>query len=91
VPDLIAEILSPSHPRQDAVVKRGAYAHAGVPECWLVRPVTRDVLVCWPPDALLGDYVQTRLVGPGEDLVSSTLPPRVAVADLFAGAPDTTV
>ncbi len=91
VPDLIAEILSPSNPEQDTDTKRGAYARAGVPEYWIVRPATRDVLVCWQPDAALGDHAQVRLVVADEELISPTLPLRVAVADLFAGAPDTTL
>ena len=91
VPDLIAEILSPSNPEQDTDIKRGAYARAGVPEYWIVRPATRDVLVCWQPDAALGDYAQVRLVAADRQLASPTLPLRVAVADLFAGAPDTTL
>jgi Uma2 family endonuclease len=65
VPDLIAEILSPTNPELDTDIKRGAYARAGVPEFWLLRPATRDVLVCWQPDAPLGDYAQTRLVAAG--------------------------
>ncbi len=91
VPDLIAEILSPSNPEQDTDIKRGVYARAGVPEYWIVRPATRDVLVCWQPDAALGDYAQVRLVTADAQLASPTLPLRVAVADLFAGAPDTTL
>ncbi|MDZ4720849.1 MAG: Uma2 family endonuclease [Roseiflexaceae bacterium] len=31
-------------------MKRGAYARAGVPEYWIVRPHTRNVLVCWQPE-----------------------------------------
>lgn len=91
VPDLIAEILSPTNTQHDADIKRGAYARAGVPEYWIVRPATRDVLVCWQPDPGLGDYAQTRLVGPDAELVSPTLPLRVTVAALFAGAPDSTL
>ena len=91
VPDLIAEVLSPTNPEQDTEVKRRNYARAGVPEYWIVRPATRDLLVCWQPDASLGDYAQVRLVAPGAELVSPTLPLRVTVADLFAGAPDSTL
>ncbi|HEX5505467.1 MAG TPA: Uma2 family endonuclease [Thermomicrobiales bacterium] len=90
-PDLIAEILSPSNPEQDTVVKRGAYARAGVPEYWILRPATRDVLLCWQPDRALGDYAQVRLVAADAELAAATLPLRVAVADLFAGAPDSTL
>ena len=91
VPDLIAEVLSPTNPEQDTEVKRHSYARAGVPEYWIVRPATRDLLVCWQPDASLGDFAQVRLVAPDAELVSPTLPLRVTVADLFAGAPDSTL
>ena len=88
VPDLIAEVLSPTNPEQDTVVKRAAYARAGVPEYWIVRPATRDVLLCWQPDATLGDYTQSRLVAADAELVSPTLTLRVPVGDLFSGAPN---
>lgn len=92
VPDLIAEILSPSNPEQDTEIKRAAYARAGVPEYWIVRPATRDVLVCWQPDRELGAYTQVRLIAPGQRLAAATLPGVAAsVDDLFAGAPDTTL
>jgi Uma2 family endonuclease len=91
VPDLIAEVLSPSNRHQDTVVKRGAYARAGVPEYWIPRPETRDVLVYRQPDGQLGDYAQSRLFGPDEELVSPTVPIRVHVAELFAGSADTTL
>ena len=92
VPDLIAEVLSPSNPEQDTTIKRAAYARAGVPEYWIVRPATRDVLVCWQPDPVLGDFTQSHLVGTDSELVAATLPIRLAaVGDLFAGAPDTTL
>lgn len=91
VPDLIVEVLSPSNPEQDTEVKRGAYARAGLPEYWIVRPQTRDLLVCWQPDAALGDFAQVRLSAPADELVSPTLADvKLRVADLFAGAPDTT-
>ena len=91
VPDLIAEVLSPGNPEQDTEIKRRAYARAGLPEYWIVRPTTRDVLVCRAPDAALGDYTATQLVGPGETLSALHFSISVPVADLFAGAPDTTV
>ena len=90
-PDLIAEVLSPSNPEHDSAVKRGAYARAGVPEYWIVRPASRDVLVCWQPDATRGDYAESRLVGPDDILEAVTLPISVAVRELFAGALDTTL
>jgi Uma2 family endonuclease len=83
VPDLIAEVLSPNNPELDTVIKRAAYARAGVPEYWIVRPESRDVLVCWQPDAKLSDYTQVHLFGPAAELASPTLPIHVPVSVLF--------
>lgn len=83
VPDLIAEVLSPIHPELDTVTKRAAYARAGVPEYWILRPATRDVLVCWHPDVDLGDFTEVRLFGTESELQSPTMPIRVSVASLF--------
>ncbi len=91
VPALIVEVQSPSSVAYDAVTKRQAYARAGLPEYWIARPATRDVLVCARPDAALGDFADTRLVPPGEELASVTLPVRFPVDRLFAGAPDTSL
>lgn len=89
VPDVIVEVASPPYPLLDTRIKRDAYARASVPEYWIVRPASRDILICWQPDANLGDYVQSRLVSSDEELVLPTLGLRVSVGDLFAGAPNT--
>jgi Uma2 family endonuclease len=91
VPTLLIEVLSPTNPDTDLVVKRGAYARAGVPEYWIVRPATRDVLVCSLPDESMGDYAQVQHIAPDAELGSPTLQVRAAVAGFFAGAPDTTL
>jgi Uma2 family endonuclease len=83
VPDLIAEVLSPSHPELDLVIKRAAYARAGVPEYWILRPETRDVLVYSEPDATLADFTSLQRFSVDSELVSPTLPIRVSVAVLF--------
>ena len=83
VPDLLAEILSPSNPAHDVQTKRAAYARAGVPEYWIVRPETRDVIVLSNPNASASDFAVERLFTTDEYLVSPTLPIRVAVAVLF--------
>jgi Uma2 family endonuclease len=87
VPDLIAEVLSPSHPELDTVIKRAAYARAGVPEYWIVRPVSRDVLVCSRPDAELGDFTEVRHFAGDDELVGATMPIRLSVAELFQDIP----
>jgi Uma2 family endonuclease len=84
VPDLIAEVLSPSHPELDTIVKRAAYARAGVPEYWIVRPETRDVLVYSEPDASLSDFTRVSRFVDDSELVSATLPIQIAVAALFS-------
>ena len=91
VPALLIEVQSPGHPAVDTKTKRGAYARAGVPEYWVVRPQSEDVLVCSQPDAELGDYAQVHLAGPAAELLSPTLPVRLHVRELFAGSPDTTL
>lgn len=91
VPALIVEILSPSNPEQDLEVKRRAYARAGLPEYWIVRPAERDLLMLSRPDPLLGDYLERAHVPPDGALVSPSLPIRAPIAGFFAGAPDTTL
>jgi len=91
VPALLIEVLSPSNAEKDTEIKRKAYAQAGVPEYWIVRPSTRDLLVYTEPDDALGDYVRSQRVAPDAELVSPTLPVRAPIASFFAGAPDTTL
>lgn len=91
VPALLIEILSPSNSATDTDVKRKAYAQAGVPEYWIVRPARRDVLVYSEPDAPGGDFMHSQRVAPDGELMSPTLPIRTAVAAFFADAPDTTL
>ena len=91
VPDLIVEVLSPSHPRLDTVIKRAAYARAGVPEYWLPRPATRDVMVYWHPEPNFGDFANSMLVPADGVLESPTLPIKQRIADFFEGCPDTTL
>jgi Uma2 family endonuclease len=91
VPALLIEVLSPSNPEQDLEMKRDAYAQAGVPEYWIIRPAERDALVFSQPDTVLGIYTRVNTIAPGGDFASPTLPFRVNIADFFAGAPDTTL
>jgi Uma2 family endonuclease len=85
VPDLVAEVLSPIHPDYDVFVKRAAYARAGVPEYWILRPDTSDILVYSEPDGTLSDYTNVRRLAPDDELVLPTLPIKVAVGSLFEG------
>lgn len=41
-PDLVVEILSPSHHARDRVLKLGVYAESGVAEYWIVDPAEQS-------------------------------------------------
>ena len=84
VPALLVEVLSPSNADYDLVVKRAAYARAGVPEYWVARPAERDFLVHSEPEPATGQYLRVEHVPAAGVLVSPTLPVRVAVSDCFA-------
>lgn len=81
VPDLVAEILSPSTAARDRGEKKGAYARAGVREYWLVDPRARMVTVF----GSLGDrFDRGRVYEDGETVESVVVPGlRIAVAELF--------
>jgi Uma2 family endonuclease len=70
-PALIVEILSPSNPEHDRIVKRGLYARAGVQEYWIVSPEAAIVEIL----TLEGTAYRTlaRVAG-DEPLVSRVLP-----------------
>jgi Uma2 family endonuclease len=91
VPALVVEVLSPSNPYQDLEIKLEAYARAGVPEYWIVRPAERDMLIHSAPDPVSGTYRQVDQVPHDGELVSPTLPFRAPLASFFAGAPDATI
>ena len=43
--DLVIEVVSPDDPQRDLVRKREEYAAAGIPEYWIVNPVTEQIIV----------------------------------------------
>jgi Uma2 family endonuclease len=43
--DLVVEVVSPDDPTRDTQVKRADYAEAGIPEYWIVDPITNTVTV----------------------------------------------
>ena len=43
--DLVLEVVSPDNPERDLVEKRRDYAEAGIPEYWIVNPLTETILV----------------------------------------------
>jgi Uma2 family endonuclease len=83
VPDLIAEVLSPSTRRLDTETKLPAYRDAGVPEVWLADPLARKITV----HVLSEDgtrYVELCRGGMGEAVFSRVLPDlRIEVDEIF--------
>ncbi len=43
--DLVMEVVSPDDPKRDTEVKLREYAQAGIPEYWLVNPLTEKIMV----------------------------------------------
>lgn len=81
-PDLLIEIVSPSHAERDRIVKRGLYAHNGVPEYWLVDPADRTIEVLRLSGAT---YVPAGYFGVGTALTSQTLERlELNVTDVFS-------
>jgi Uma2 family endonuclease len=59
---LVVEVLSPSNPGNDLVLKRHYYAASGIPHYWIVDPTQRTLTVL----RLDGDaYSEAEAVEPG--------------------------
>ncbi|MCL2221515.1 MAG: Uma2 family endonuclease [Oscillospiraceae bacterium] len=58
-PDLAVEVLSPSNPNHDRVLKFNKYREAGVREFWIVDPTAKTVAV----NILTGGYYTTHIHG----------------------------
>lgn len=89
VPTLVVEVLSPSNAEYDHDVKRAAYAHAGIPEYWIVRPEERDTLVHSQPERATGRYLQITRIPPEGELLSPTLPFTAQITSFFTDTVDT--
>jgi Uma2 family endonuclease len=79
VPDIAAEVLSPSETQTMIHRKLGQYFKAGVKEVWLIDPETKEVEL-WTSPALPGNALTE------SDTLTSALLPGFALplADLFA-------
>lgn len=69
--DLVMEIVSPNNPSRDLVTKRSDYAEAGIPEYWIVNPLTDTVTVL---SLRGGAYVEHGVFGRGEKAAGIVLP-----------------
>jgi Uma2 family endonuclease len=91
IPALLVEIASPVSEGLDLTTRRAIYAGAGVPEYWVLRLATRDLVLLSDPDPLAREYRSDVLVPADGALISPTLPLRAPIARFFADAPDTTL
>lgn len=69
--DLVVEIVSPDDPARDRVVKREDYARAGIPEYWIVDPLTEQITVLTLADNV---YVEHGVFGRGATASSALFP-----------------
>jgi Uma2 family endonuclease len=67
IPDLVIEVLSPSHPLHDRVVKRDLYARNRVRESWIVDPQEQTIEIL----LLAGEPYRPAGYGRGEAVLAS--------------------
>jgi Uma2 family endonuclease len=70
-PALLVEVLSPSNPEHDRLVKRALYARAGVSEYWIVSPEAAMIEIL----ALDNDRYRTHARVAGDEPLTSTVLP----------------
>jgi Uma2 family endonuclease len=85
VPDLVAEVLSPSTATTDRGRKMQMFARYGVLEYWLVDPESGIVEICW----LVGGNYALAQTASGSDSACSTIFPEFSfsVSALFGPIP----
>jgi Uma2 family endonuclease len=80
--DLVLEVVSADEPARDLVTKRRDYADAGIPEYWIINPLTQTITVLTLRD---GQYVEHGVFARGQRATSALLPDfAVDVAEVFA-------
>jgi Uma2 family endonuclease len=85
--DLIVEVISPGSRDFDEDVKKTAYEKAGVPEYVVIDPEVRQLRLY-----TTGHYDQPQRFNESDTVTFSCLPTlSLVAADLFNGAPDTTL
>jgi Uma2 family endonuclease len=81
VPSLVVEVVSPTHPERDRIVKKALYAGNGVPEYWIVDLESKSVEVFRLDGS---EYRPAGYFTAGTHVASPSLPGfRAAVDDLF--------
>jgi len=81
-PTLIIEVLSPSNPNHDRVLKYNKYLSVGVKEYWIVDPRKEEIMV----NLLKSGYYETTIYKKGDLIKVSVLENlTINTADLFDG------
>lgn len=68
--DLVIEIVSPDKPKRDTEEKPVDYAEAGIPEYWIVNPMTDTITVLVLQEDI---YVELGVFGRGQQVISKLL------------------
>jgi len=85
-PDLVVEIVNPGSRKRDKVVKLALYARHGVPEYWVIDPVSRTLEQYKPGEG--GVYRLHNLFERDDTVVSDHVPCiSFALRELFADMP----
>lgn len=69
--DLVVEIVSRDNPERDTQVKRVDYAEGGIPEYWIVNPLTESITVLRLAGA---QYIELGVFRRGDQATSALLP-----------------
>jgi Uma2 family endonuclease len=88
-PDIVIEVLSPGSDDYDQRIKKNAYERGGVPEYAVIDPGARALYHYRLEGSVYGAPI---IYGEGQTMTFAALPTLpLAVSDLFAGSPDTTL
>jgi Uma2 family endonuclease len=81
--DLALQVMSEDKPERDLVDKRGDYAEAGVPEYWIVNPISETITALRLRDST---YEEAGVYRRGQAAVSVCPDFSVEVAKIFDSA-----
>ena len=81
-PIVVVEVLSPSTKSIDLKEKRAEYIKRGIPEYWIINPISRDITVLRLEN---GAYVEVGVFQGSEPIVSPTFPELKLTAAIVLG------